>query len=151
MPMHKDSIMFVHHLPHHIPCHYLASQITEYSLAIRKKAILKITPNISLYPLPFGHLGYLPIFLNCVLLFANYADGWWWLRRVFLIKMKISLPSWSLKWLLFTFIDTWIPTDDDLNELPHVAVTSPKEWDPQRVSFPCSSDLEDKLTYSYDV
>ena len=45
------------------------------------------------------------------------------------------------------YIDTWTPTDDDLNELPHVVLTSPKEWDPQRVTFPCSSDLDDKLTY----
>jgi len=49
------------------------------------------------------------------------------------------------------YIDTWTPTDDDLNELPHVVLTSSKEWDPQKVSFPCSSDLENKLSYSYDA
>ena len=45
------------------------------------------------------------------------------------------------------YLDTWTPTDDDLNELPHVILTSPREWDPQRVTFPCSSELDDKLTY----
>jgi len=45
------------------------------------------------------------------------------------------------------YFDTWTPTDADLNELPHIVLTSPREWDPQRVTFPCSSDIEDKLTY----
>jgi len=45
------------------------------------------------------------------------------------------------------YMDTWTSTDEDLNELPHVVLTSSKEWDPHKVVFPSCLDLEEKPIY----
>jgi len=45
------------------------------------------------------------------------------------------------------YMDTWTPTDEDLNELPHVVLTSSKERDPHKVVFPSCPDLEEKPIY----
>ena len=34
------------------------------------------------------------------------------------------------------FTETWTPTDRDLNECEHIALTSPNEWNPQKVELP---------------
>ena len=34
------------------------------------------------------------------------------------------------------FVDTWSPTDEDLQSLPHIVMTSPHPWNPHMVQFP---------------
>jgi len=34
------------------------------------------------------------------------------------------------------YVDTWTPTDRDLNEYKHIVLTSPMEWNPNEVVFP---------------
>ena len=40
------------------------------------------------------------------------------------------------------YIDTWTPTDRDLQEYPHVVLTSDQLWDPQVIQFPGTSHTE---------
>ena len=40
------------------------------------------------------------------------------------------------------YIDTWTPTDKDLQEYPQVVLTSPRPWDPYEVKFPGISEVE---------
>ena len=40
------------------------------------------------------------------------------------------------------YIDTWTPTDRDLQEYPHVVLTSDQLWDPQVIQFPSTSYTE---------
>ena len=40
------------------------------------------------------------------------------------------------------YIDTWTPTDRDLQEYPHVVLTSDQLWDPQVIQFPSTSHTE---------
>ena len=40
------------------------------------------------------------------------------------------------------YIDTWTPTDKDLQEYPQVVLTSPRPWDPYKVKFPGISEVE---------
>ena len=37
------------------------------------------------------------------------------------------------------YMDTWTPTDEDLNSLPHIVLTSDQHWNPQSVEFPKNS------------
>jgi len=40
------------------------------------------------------------------------------------------------------FVDTWTPTQTDLDDFPHVVLTSPSPWNPEDVKFPGLSNLE---------
>ena len=40
------------------------------------------------------------------------------------------------------YINTWTPTDKDLQEYPQVVLTSPRPWDPYEVKFPGISEVE---------
>mmetsp|Transcript_16579 Transcript_16579/g.25067 ORF Transcript_16579/g.25067 Transcript_16579/m.25067 type:complete len:243 (-) Transcript_16579:3911-4639(-) len=42
------------------------------------------------------------------------------------------------------FIETWTPSLNDLNNLPHVVLTSPDNWNPSEVKLPGISELERK-------
>ena len=42
------------------------------------------------------------------------------------------LKSWGMD----IYLDTWTPTDRDLEEYPKVVMTSSRQWDPQKVKFP---------------
>ena len=34
------------------------------------------------------------------------------------------------------FLNTWQPTKTKLSSLPHIVLTSPREWDPHKIEFP---------------
>ena len=34
------------------------------------------------------------------------------------------------------FLDTWRPTKTQLSSLPHIVLTSPREWYPHKIEFP---------------
>ena len=40
------------------------------------------------------------------------------------------------------YLDTWTPTQRDLEEYPHVVLTSSKEWNPSKVKLPGMSDVD---------
>ena len=40
------------------------------------------------------------------------------------------------------FLDTWTPSERDLQDYPHVVLTSDKLWDPHSVNFPSISKME---------
>mmetsp|Transcript_26056 Transcript_26056/g.39441 ORF Transcript_26056/g.39441 Transcript_26056/m.39441 type:complete len:108 (+) Transcript_26056:49-372(+) len=40
------------------------------------------------------------------------------------------------------YIDTWSLTNKDLNDYPHIILTSPHQWNPSKVQFPCQSEPE---------
>jgi hypothetical protein len=40
------------------------------------------------------------------------------------------------------YLDTWTPTDMDLEEYPKVIMTSSRQWDPYKVKFPGMSEME---------
>ena len=40
------------------------------------------------------------------------------------------------------YIDTWTPSDEDLESYPHIVLTSPHLWNPQTVEFPNISHSE---------
>ena len=55
--------------------------------------------------------------------------------------MRIESPDGSLVMSLKSkgttvYFDTWTPTLDDLESLPHIVLTSPHVWNPQEVEFP---------------
>jgi len=45
------------------------------------------------------------------------------------------------------FMDTWTPTDEDLNELSHIVLTFSKEWETHSVEFPSATSPEEKSVY----
>ena len=40
------------------------------------------------------------------------------------------------------YLDTWTPTDQDLQECHHIVLTSPRQWDPHKIKFPGISNME---------
>ena len=40
------------------------------------------------------------------------------------------------------FINTWTPTGKDLEQCKHIVLTSPNEWDPRKVAFPSTSEVD---------
>ena len=40
------------------------------------------------------------------------------------------------------YLDTWTPTDKDLNECPHFTLTAPEAWDPGTIEFPTVTEDE---------
>ena len=49
------------------------------------------------------------------------------------------------------FIETWTPTDRDLNECKHIVLTSPIEWNPHKVEFPGLAQSEVDEIEGYNI
>ena len=40
------------------------------------------------------------------------------------------------------FINTWTPTQKDLEQYKHIVLTSPNKWDPRKVTFPSATEVD---------
>lgn len=49
------------------------------------------------------------------------------------------------------FIETWTPSDRDLNECKHIVLTSPNEWNPQKVELPGLAQSEVDEIEGYNI